>query len=363
MAGEWREDFKPDLQPRFFSHLLNRIDVYNRVLRELPLSPSVRIMLDLRSMAASISGNLALEGISAQAPALELLLLSPPSDGAAGVERKAARMAEAIAFIKGNGPLPRVRLAEQTLFRLRELTGAAVDDGGVSPAEYRKTNMDSRGGSPDAEKVPVHMDGFFDFINSEAALILHPAVRAALGHYYIVSIAPFVKGNKITARAVEAYFLFNGGFGSAGLCGLSDFYARRAEEYEDSLRIARTNEGGLRDFVVFALQGFEDELESRYLRMVNIYQPDAYRAYLDDLCRSGVITERVRDVAGEICRLAEGLDAGIFRRRETPWLTRAYRGLSDRSVRSDLTIMRKYGLVREAEERIFANLRPLEAPY
>ena len=55
---------------------------------------------------------------------------------------------------------------------------------------------------PPFVEVPYLLEDFFTWLNSEVAKEVHPVLRAAIAHYVLVAIHPFVEGN---GRAVRAF--------------------------------------------------------------------------------------------------------------------------------------------------------------
>lgn len=116
---------------------------------------------------------------------------------------------------------------------------------------YRKTQVvlrDSRTGEitfrpPPAIEVPYLMEDFVRWMNNYAAREAHPVIRAAIAHYGLASIHPFVEGNGRTARAFATLVLFVEGYDIKRLFSLEEYFDRDAESYYGSL-IATSNQSG-----------------------------------------------------------------------------------------------------------------------
>jgi len=65
---------------------------------------------------------------------------------------------------------------------------------------------------PSFVDLPFLLEDFFVWLNSAAALEIHPVLRAGIAHYVLVSIHPFVEGNGRTARAFSLLVLLNEGY-------------------------------------------------------------------------------------------------------------------------------------------------------
>ena len=65
---------------------------------------------------------------------------------------------------------------------------------------------------PPPIEVPYLLEDFFEWINSGEAQELHPVLKAAVAHYILVAIHPFVEGNGRTVRAFSSLILMKEGY-------------------------------------------------------------------------------------------------------------------------------------------------------
>lgn len=109
--------------------------------------------------------------------------------------------------------------------------------------QFRQTQVvlkDSRTGEvtfrpPPAIEVPYLMSDFLEWLNGEENREAHPIIRAAISHYAIASIHPFVEGNGRTARAFATLILFAEGYNIKRLFSLEEYFDRDAESYYKTL--------------------------------------------------------------------------------------------------------------------------------
>ncbi|KAL4704411.1 hypothetical protein ACJJTC_000410 [Scirpophaga incertulas] len=162
------------------------------------------------------------------------------------------------------------------LYRLRDIT---MDDileihkrvlGHVDPVEgghFRRTQVYV--GShipPGPSEIERLMTQFLDWLNSEDALDLHPVRYAALAHYKLVYIHPFVDGNGRTSRLLMNLLLMQAGYPPVIIV------KQNRHLYYQHLQTA--NEGDVRPFVRFIAQCTERTLNlylwatSEYSHMV-----------------------------------------------------------------------------------------------
>ncbi|KAM7287847.1 protein adenylyltransferase Fic [Ixodes scapularis] len=106
---------------------------------------------------------------------------------------------------------------------------------------------------PPASLVPDLMEDLVDWLNSEEALRLHPVKYAALAHYKLVFVHPFVDGNGRTARLLMNLLLMRVGY--------PPVIVRKQDRalYYEYLQLG--NEGDVRPFVRFIAECTERTLD------------------------------------------------------------------------------------------------------
>lgn len=65
---------------------------------------------------------------------------------------------------------------------------------------------------PSFVEVPYLLEDFFEWLNSPEAKEIHPIIRAAIAHYNLTAIHPFVEGNGRTARAFSILIMLREGY-------------------------------------------------------------------------------------------------------------------------------------------------------
>ncbi|XP_075390258.1 protein adenylyltransferase FICD isoform X2 [Tenrec ecaudatus] len=110
---------------------------------------------------------------------------------------------------------------------------------------------------PHPQDVEKQMQEFIQWLNSEDALNLHPVEFAALAHYKLVYIHPFIDGNGRTSRLLMNLILMQ-----AGYPPITIRKEQRAEYYH-VLEVA--NEGDVRPFIRFIAKCTESTLDTLLL--------------------------------------------------------------------------------------------------
>uniref|UniRef100_A0A1B6L271 Protein adenylyltransferase Fic n=1 Tax=Graphocephala atropunctata TaxID=36148 RepID=A0A1B6L271_9HEMI len=149
---------------------------------------------------------------------------------------------------------------------INKLGGITVEDileihrrvlGFVDPLEsgmFRRTQVYVGGHIPPRPRhIPPLMEQFVEWLNSEAALRLHPVQYAALAHYKMVHIHPFSDGNGRTSRLLMNLILMQAGFPPVIVL------KQNRHRYYRMLELA--NDGDVRPFIRFIAESTEQTLD------------------------------------------------------------------------------------------------------
>ena len=250
--------------------LLIEIEASKRAVESLLLPPDWKEQLDRLNRIRTIRGTTALEGNPLSEEQIRELLDHRPEADAATREARQIENADAAQdwvrerFRPGDAPLT---LAD--ILRMHELLTKGSDEGNNTPGRPRihgvQVGTEALGGvhlgAPHA-RLSELLDDFVTFVNSSRMRAEHPAVRALLAHFFLVTIHPFGDGNGRVSRLVEAAILFEGGYNVHGFYGLSNYFYRNGEVYKRRLQECRRSQPfDVAPFVEFGLQGFAEELK------------------------------------------------------------------------------------------------------
>lgn len=114
---------------------------------------------------------------------------------------------------------------------------------------------------PKPEDVPALMHDLVNWLNSQEAWSLHPIEYAAIAHYRLVYIHPFVDGNGRTSRLLMNLRLIQAGYPPV-IIKVQDRF-----KYYDALELA--NGGDIRQFIRFVAKCTEKSLDG-YLDSLGI---------------------------------------------------------------------------------------------
>jgi Fic family protein len=88
---------------------------------------------------------------------------------------------------------------------------------------------------PVAVEIPYLVDDYFTWLNDENTKQIHPIFRAAITHYQMVYIHPFIEGNGRTARAMATLVLYTLGYDFKRFFSLEQYFDSDVERYYQAL--------------------------------------------------------------------------------------------------------------------------------
>jgi len=158
-------------------------------------------------------------------------------------------------------------LTEETVKHVHALTTDRLMPEEVS-GEYRKSQVvvkNSQTGEitfrpPPAVEVPFLIADFLLWFNRMKQEEIHPALKAAIVHYELVRIHPFLDGNGRVARAIATLSLFRDGYDVKRFFSLEEYYDREPMHYYDALQSVGKLDGNLTFWLEYFNEGLAIEL-------------------------------------------------------------------------------------------------------
>ncbi len=124
---------------------------------------------------------------------------------------------------------------------------------------------------PVAMEVPFLVEDFMAWALSPATQDLHAIIRAAITHYQIVFIHPFIEGNGRTARAMATLALYSLGYDFKKFFSLDQYFDSDVEAYYQALlSVQQTSEHDLTYWLEYFCYGLAmeiDKIQSQVLRL------------------------------------------------------------------------------------------------
>ena len=338
-------------------------------LRGIPVSIGVRERLNALNVARAVHGTTALEGTRiSEAEALEVFNAAPdrrvlPPDRARD-EREARNAQAALESVRRAARADPRRPLDETLVReIHRLTTDGLAYPGNVPGEYRSHAVNVGDYRPPAtgEAVRRLMADFVHWFNQGQALRWDPIVRAALAHFYVVSIHPFGDGNGRTSRAVESFMLCRAGVHAFGFYSLANFYYQHRDEYIQALTRARFGpDGNLTEFVLFSVRGLASELAAVRDELLALIRVMAFRDYAWERLEAttGLGNQRRVRMLILIRRLTDSLLRGVGEGQVDSHsvVAMVYGRVGQRTVQRDLRLLLDQQLLIERDGRLIPNV-------
>jgi len=104
----------------------------------------------------------------------------------------------------------------------------------------------------DAQRL---VDEFIKWLNFDKTWEINPVVLAAIVHYEIARIHPFIDGNGRTARLFATLILYLSGFDHRRIFALDDFYDQDRESYYGALKTVQKGDGDLTKWIEYFTDG------------------------------------------------------------------------------------------------------------
>jgi len=88
---------------------------------------------------------------------------------------------------------------------------------------------------PVSVEIPYLITDFFEWLTSPQTVSIHPIFKAAITHYQLVYIHPFIEGNGRTARALATLVLYTSAYDFKRFFSLEQYFDADVEKYYQAL--------------------------------------------------------------------------------------------------------------------------------
>ena len=181
-----------------------------------------------------------------------------------------------------------------------------------------------------------------------------PILKSIVAHLYLLWIHPFADGNGRTARLLEHQILIAAGVPETATHLPSDFYNRTRDAYYDRLDASSREPNGVMQFLLYALQGFVDELKEQMQYMSQRVWRDTWTSYVRSEFRGRTTAAAARRIE-LACNLTDEPVSRLTIPTLTPALARAYQGNASRALARDLNALARMRLIQRGPDGISAN--------
>lgn len=179
--------------------------------------------------------------------------------------------------LKLDGQKSQKILSVETLKTLHALTMQGLL-GSDQTGEFRKQQVIVRGTEtggvvfrpPVSVEVPFLVSEFFEWLQSSEAQALNPVFRAAIAHYHLVYIHPFIEGNGRTARAMASLVLQQSGYDFKKFFSLEQYFDSDVDKYYQALLSVQQNQSDLTFWLEYFCYGVAleiDKIKSQVMKL------------------------------------------------------------------------------------------------
>ncbi len=344
-----------------------QVHALSRVIRGVPIPPTVRRRLDRLNILRAVRGTTGIEGTELSEEEVGLIMESPPEvpvlEHGREREEQETRNAESVMRYVGEylDHNPAELVSESLILEFHRILTQGVNYTHNEPGRYRDHSVTVGVYRPPAteEEVRRLMREFLEWFNTGLPATWDPVIRAIAAHFYVVSIHPFGDGNGRTSRAVESFLLYKAGVNVRGYYSLANFYYQNRSEYVAQMnRVQLQGELNLTPFVAFALRGLVQELEAVHEEVLAEVRAIAFRDYARETLAAG---GKLGTPAGERqLRFLIGLTDRPVSLKEVRSsghsLSRLYRNVTNRTLMRDINYLKQQDLIIVAGDVVSANL-------
>lgn len=142
---------------------------------------------------------------------------------------------EVLKFIDSNKEAP---VTEKILLEIHRLTTKKVlskDQSGKYRTVLVKVTDSATGKTsyvpPGPKQIKDLVRSFLLWINHSQTSEIHPVIKAAITHYFLVAVHPFIDGNGRMARALSTLILFKEGYDIKKFFSLEEYFDKDATRY------------------------------------------------------------------------------------------------------------------------------------
>lgn len=280
-------DLRLDTTNQELLSLVARAHALARVIREIPIPPSLQARIDRLNILRAVRATTGIEGTELTETEVEQVLSHRRRrvlpEGRQREEQEVRNAETVMEFVAQEVvERPNQPLTEALISEIHRLTTEGIDYPHNEPGKYRDHAVTAGSYVPPrtGEDVRRLMREFIQWFKEGEPRRWDPSIRAVAAHFYVISIHPFGDGNGRTSRALESFLLYQGGLNARGFYSLANYYYRNRADYVALLDHVRfESSGDLTPFVLFALRGLAEELESVHAEVIGEVRAIAFRDY------------------------------------------------------------------------------------
>lgn len=335
-----------------------KIDTLKDALSKAPLTAQLHADLNRLQIIHQVKGTTGIEGNTLSEDAIEAVIREQtPKDLEERETYNAYRALQHIITEKiGAGECC---VTEHMIKQLHSILTDGLNQNDNVPGQYRlqKIKVGHNFEGERFENIPEQMRAFVDYINSASVKQWGELIRAVIAHFYLVTIHPFSDGNGRTSRMLEDCILYNSEYNKASFFSLSNFYYKHRDEYFSHLDDARfKHNGNLQNFVKFSLNGFCQELQANFDKVMQQYARICFSNFVEEQYQIGELSQRQHALLSLMMKFNLEVDESMILKRTDILAKSIYANVkSERTIRRDLDALKSMHLLRAREKMLSIN--------
>lgn len=288
--------FKPNYQITDKTvRYLTEIAEARGIILNAPLIPKWELDLRRQALLNSTHASTAIEGNRLSLEEVSDLMIGREITAQARDKKEVINYFEALRFVDTLASKPNV--TEKDILKLHRLITKDVLENPENSGHYRSGQQYVVVGNritreitfrpPETKEVPRLMGELVEWLNSQDRERLNPVIEAAVTHYELVRIHPFIDGNGRTARALATLVLVRRDFDTKRFFALDDYYNADRRRYYEALQSVKPDSRDLTYWLEYFSEGVAISIKAVEEKVLDLTQgktrePEVKQIALDD---------------------------------------------------------------------------------
>ena len=248
---------------------VGKIEAAKGVIENSPLVPAYEAKFRQEAIVRTVHHGTHIEGNPLEQPEVEKVLEGKDVPARDRDIQEILNYREVLKFINSKKDEP---ITEKILLEVHKLTTKRIlkadQAGKYRHTQVRVTNSKTGETSylpPLPSQVADLIRSFLLWLNQLGSDEIHPVIKAAITHYIVVAIHPFVDGNGRAARALSILVLFKENYDIKKFFSLEEYFDRDAGSYysvlqKTSNQSKRLDDRNLTSWIEYFTEGLANEL-------------------------------------------------------------------------------------------------------
>ena len=248
---------------------IGKIEAAKEIIESAPLVPAYEAKFRQEAILRTVHHGTHIEGNPLEQKEVEKVLAGEDIPARDRDVQEILNYREVLKFINSKKD---DSITEKVLLETHQLTTRKIlkadQAGKYRITQVRVTNSKTGETSylpPPSSQISDLIRSFFLWLNSVTNEEIHPVLKAAVTHYVITAIHPFVDGNGRTARAISTLVLFKEGYDIKNFFSIEEYFDRDAGRYYKVLQnisnqTKKIQDRDLTSWIEYFIEGLAIEL-------------------------------------------------------------------------------------------------------